>query len=255
MIGCGIYSLLVNLSSVVEKIIIVPIYNDFDNAKALCQDFLSAGLEGTSLLLVDNGSEGETPLSSLSRMHPTKILTLRLASNVGFGGGIQAGIRATNSDWVIWMPGNMKVLPTRLHGFIQLLVPPNKMAIAKAYRKGRRLIPRLKTGLSSLLQSAASLRIIRDSGGTPTAIHRSNKIFDLILDGPPDYCFESFVMFVAKSSRVPIIRVAVPYGDRLMGQSHWQRGLGSEIFLMLKILRGFRGWADMVGARTRRGEV
>ena len=94
--------------------LIVPIYNDLRCVEALCQDFLEIRQGEIDLLIVDNGSDDASALTQLTSINPNRIRVLRLEANLGFGGGIQEGLRAAQTDWVVWMPGNMKVRPSRL---------------------------------------------------------------------------------------------------------------------------------------------
>jgi hypothetical protein len=90
-----------------------------------------------------------------------------------------------------------------------------------------------------------------DTGGTPTAVNRQNRIFNLVLSGPNDYTFESYVLFLANKLGAPVRRVAVPYGERLWGKSHWQSGIRSEVTLMLRILKGLPNWLKIAKAFSK----
>ena len=233
--------------------LVVPVYNDLQTAKAFCHEFVKADLEQTELIIVDNGSENPIAISELSNAEEGLVRVVRLASNAGFGGGIQAGILASRSEWVVWLPGNMKVNPSELGPFIEQLKVRNQNAVVKAIRTRRTILPRIKTLIATLAQSFFSLSRMHDTGGTPTAIHRSNILFEYLTNGPKDYTFESYVVFLARKLGVPLIRVAVPYGHRPQGQSHWQSGLRSEIDLMTKILKSFPNWLKILNSKSEKG--
>lgn len=167
-----------NRLELVSISMVVPIYNDLQTAKAFCHEFVKAGLEQTELIIVDNGSENSIAISELSHDDEGKVRVVRLASNAGFGGGIQAGISASKSEWVVWLPGNMKVDPSELGPFMDQLGVRNQGAVVKAIRTGRAILPRIKTSIATLAQSFFSLSRMQDTGGTPTAIHRSNVLFE-----------------------------------------------------------------------------
>ena len=94
--------------------------------------------------------------------------------------------------------------------------------------------------LAGLIQSAILKSNMFDSGGTPTVCHKE---FILGLEDPPnDYVFESFILYSAKEVGMKIVRPKVTYGHRKFGQSHWQRGIHSEIVLMRKIWNSSRLW-------------
>lgn len=222
--------------------LIVPVLNNRANAEALCQDFLSAKLKETSLVIVDNGSDIKESLRELSGLAPGLISVISLKENAGFGGGIQAGLGAVDSGWVAWLPGNMKVRPSQLNDFHKCVNTQEILTIVKGKRSGRSLVPYMKTFLASIAQSLVSRTWLFDTGGTPTAVHTSNPIIEDLLQGPEDYTFESFTIFVARLRGMKVVRVKVPYGERLYGASYWQSGLVSELRLLSQILTNVPKW-------------
>ena len=225
-----------------EVSLVVPIFNNRANGEAFCRDFLKANLGNTRLTLVDNGSDETESLRYLADMDPERIRVVTLKVNEGFGGGIQAGLKLADSEWLVWLPGNMKVPPSRLGSFLDYVRSQDINALIKAYRSGRSFGPRAKTFLASLAQSVVSGTLLFDTGGTPTALHKDNPLLTVLLNGPKDYSFESFVLFIARLDGVKVIRMNVAYGVRLFGSSHWQSGLGSELRLMTSILMKIPGW-------------
>jgi glycosyltransferase involved in cell wall biosynthesis len=228
----------------VQVSLIVPIYNNRANAEAFCSDFLKAQLEDTNLTLVDNGSIETESLKHLEELAPERITVVSVNPNLGFGGGIQAGLCSAQSEWVAWLPGNMKVLPSGLANYIDFIKTQNTLTFVKAYRSGRPFLDRSKTLLASLAQSLVSRKWLIDTGGTPTAVHKSNPLLLDLLKGPKDYSFESYAVFVAKLRGLTVKRIKVNYGARLFGSSHWQSGLSSELKLMADILIKIPGWRE-----------
>ena len=235
--------------------LVVPIFNNRANAEAFCADFLKARLGDTHLTIVDNGSIEAESLRHLTKLAPDRIKVVSLMVNEGFGGGIQAGIKQTHSEWISWLPGNMKVLPTGLREFIHCVRSQDPHTVVKAYRSGRSLIPLGKTFLASVAQSLVSRTWLLDTGGTPTAVNVNNPILADLLDGPKDYSFESFVLFIAKLRGLKVIRINVVYGERLFGHSHWQSGLKSELRLMGDILSRIPKWRASYKNQRRRVNI
>ena len=225
-----------------EVSLVVPIFNNRANGEAFCRDFLKANLGNTRLTLVDNGSDETESLRYLADMDPERIRVVTLKVNEGFGGGIQAGLKLADAEWLVWLPGNMKVPPSGLGNFLDYVRSQDINTLIKAYRSGRSFGPRAKTFLASLAQSVVSGTLLFDTGGTPTALHKDNPLLTVLLNGPKDYSFESFVLFIARLKGVKVMRLNVAYGVRLFGSSHWQSGLGSELRLMTSILMKIPGW-------------
>jgi glycosyltransferase involved in cell wall biosynthesis len=239
----------------VKVSLIVPIFNNRANAEAFCLEFINAQLLDTSLTLVDNGSIESESLKHLENLAPDKITVVSLKVNAGFGGGIQAGLGSAQSEWVIWLPGNMKVLPSRLGKFIEFVKTQQTQTFVKAIRGGRPLIPRSKTLLASIAQSVVARTWLFDTGGTPTAIHKANYLLKELLDGPKDYSFESYALFIAKLNGLQVRRVNVIYGDRLYGTSHWQFGLMSELRLVAEILLSIPRWRAKLLPQEKRKTI
>jgi len=226
----------------VEVCLVVPIFNNRANGESFCRDFIKTNFVDTRLTLVDNGSDEAESLGHLEKMAPDRIKVVTLKVNEGFGGGIQAGLSLADSDWLVWLPGNMKVPPSGLRDFIDYVRSQDTNTLIKAYRSGRSFGPRAKTFLASVAQSVVSGTRLWDTGGTPTALHKDNPLLNVLLNGPKDYSFESFVLFVARLGGLKVVRINVAYGDRLFGASHWQSGLGSELRLMTNILTKIPRW-------------
>jgi glycosyltransferase involved in cell wall biosynthesis len=222
----------------VKITIVVPIYNETDSLPIFLDLIEEAGSKDITFLLVDNGSTSSEVGLVLSRKNEFWS-AVRTEDNLGFGGGILLGVRESKSDFVGWMPGNLKVDPREVVKiFSQQKLERN--GLYKARRTGRSLSARYKTILAGLIQSAILKSNMFDSGGTPTVCHKE---FILGLENPPnDYVFESFILYSAKEAGMKIVRPKVTYGHRKFGQSHWQRGIHSEIVLMRKIWNSSRLW-------------
>lgn len=217
--------------------IIIPIYNDAKSLEALLRIVTEIPKDQVSFLIVDNGSTDNSVKELLDRNgNWTSVAT---PHNLGFGGGIMFGIRHCNTPFVGWMPGNLKVDPRALPSILSSFQLDSR-TIIKATREGRSGIARAKTGLVGTLQTFLLQTNMLDSGGTPTLCSRD---FVLSLDDPPtDYVFESFVLYKARALGMRVSRPKVAYGIRVFDQSHWQRGLVSELKLLMRVYKESRKW-------------
>ena len=222
-----------------EITIVIPVYNDSNSLEILLEKILNTGQPQLNFLIVDNGSSQPLELETKYKLN-SRVRFVRASENLGFGGGIMLGIAHADTEYVGWMPGNLKVDPADVAEMLsQFELEPQ--LVLKASRSGRRLSPRLKTLLAGTIQSILLRSNMLDSGGTPTIC---SKEFIINLKNPPtDYVFESFVLYKARKSGMKIIRPNVPYGARVYGQSHWQRGLRSELLLLKLIYTASRNWA------------
>jgi glycosyltransferase involved in cell wall biosynthesis len=218
--------------------VVIPIYNDTDCLRELLHQISKIEFPNGQFIIVDNGSSDRSVMEMSN--HETKNVNfIRSDENLGFGGGIKLGIANSNSPWVGWMPGNLKVNPRELL-YLESLILEGDADLIKASRTGRSFAPRTKTLLAGLMQSILVRKLIFDSGGTPTFLRREHLSF--LRNSPSDYIFESYIYFMAKKSKLRILRPGVPYGERPFGQSHWQRGFKSEIKLLSRMFTESRKW-------------
>jgi glycosyltransferase involved in cell wall biosynthesis len=219
--------------------IVIPIFNESKSLEILLRKIEEIDKSDFSFLIVDNGSTEPLIQEVLNRHKKLGWSSVRAEVNQGFGGGVVFGISKCNSEFVGWMPGNLKVDPQEI---IQVLskVDFRKVDVIKARRIGRNTSSKLKTWVIGLIQSAILKCNMFDAGGTPTVCRRS--FLAELKDAPRDYVFESFVLYRARSTNSRILRPNVNYGTRKFGKSHWQRGLISEMRLTMKILKESFKW-------------
>lgn len=218
--------------------IVIPVFNDFESLDLLLERIEDVGDSNFEFLIVDNGSSDENVFKRIKN-GGHNWSGIRTHQNLGFGGGILFGIDSTLSQWVGWMPGNLKIDPRHLKSFISAIdFQPN--TFIKAKRVGRKTSARLKTLISGVIQSILLRKNMLDTGGTPSICQKE---FVSNLSNPPqDYVFESFVYYSAKRNGLYVHRPKIHYGERLFGTSHWQSGIRAEISLMRKIVVESRSW-------------
>lgn len=233
--------------------ICVPVYNDWENASLLIENFVSCNYTEIILMVIDNGSDrpNETVMDRISRLENVSIT--RLNDNLGLGGAIREGSKICKSDWLVWMPGNMKVLPSEMTEFLTRVSLSNSATFVKANRINRPLIDRLKTIIASVVQTVFAGTTMLDTGGTPSAIHRDSALWDEIARAPKDYMFDSYILFAAKRLQLKVERPQVPYHQRLIGSSHWQSGFAAEVSLMSSLVYSIIKWR-LEGLRRGKGK-
>jgi hypothetical protein len=222
--------------------ICVPVYNDWENASLLIDNFVTCNYKEISLIVIDNGSyqPDESVINRISQLDNVSIT--RFNTNLGPGGAIQEASKTCSTDWLAWMPGNMKVLPSEMMDFLTLVSLGNSETFVKAHRINRPFIDRLKTLIASVAQTIVAGTPMSDTGGTPSALHRTSKLWDEITRAPKDYKFDSYMLFAAKRLQLNVERPKVPYHQRLIGNSHWQSGFAAEVSLMISLVYSIIKW-------------
>jgi hypothetical protein len=216
--------------------IIIPIYNDFESLVVLSEWIRESSRFDKEFLIVNNGSTDKRIHALLEEQ---EIPYMSSSINLGFGGAILFAADKVATDWIAWMPGNLKVDPRDLLNFLGNF-HFNRNTFVKAKRVNRGRTANIKTYIAGVIQSVILLRNMLDTGGTPTLCQRS---FLLSLSDPPkDVVFESFMLYAARHRGLKIVRPKFSYGQRVFGQSHWQRGFKSELTLMIKIIDNCMDW-------------
>ena len=218
--------------------VVIPIYNDEKSLTVLLEEIEKSEFHDGLFLIVDNGSTNKLSLKPDGSKIPGVDL-IRTELNLGFGGGIKFGLNKAETEWVGWMPGNLRVHPRELLSFRQI-IRSNNFDFIKANRKGRSFLASLKTLGVGLIQSAITMRMMFDAGGTPTFMRKS--LLHYLEHAPDDYVFESYVLFKARKFKLRIKRPKVIYGNRIFGHSHWQSGIKAEFKLSKNIFRQSKNW-------------
>ncbi len=210
------------------------IYNEYQNVEIIYRQISKSQLVNHKYLIFDNGSTDERTKNFIKSINKSQVIdTLRVEDNLGFGGGVVFAAKKCDSEYIGWVPGNLKIRVNDLEEFISKLeLSPN--LFTKARRVGRKKYANFKTLVAGILQSLLSGYNLIDTGGTPTYCH--SKFIKDIIDAPTDVTFETFALLIAKKKKLKINRPNIPYGERVFGNSHWQIGLISEVKLMLRLL-------------------
>lgn len=218
--------------------IVIPVYNEGSSLFHLIEKVSKIDDNRFEFLFVDNGSTDEAVKELLTKKS-SKHRSVRTENNLGFGGGILYGLDFCTTDYIGWMPGNLKVDPVE---FVNLLKNTDlaKYQMIKARRVNRDRKAALKTLILGVVQSAILSKNMLDSGGTPTICRKD--FIKSLRSAPKDYVFESYVLFQARKREYKIFRPKLSYRKRIYGSSHWQRGFLSEMRLTGAILLGSLRW-------------
>lgn len=220
---------------------VVPTYNDLESLTTLLQLVEEQKSKRITYLIVNNGSTNKNIEHVLSR-NSEYWKSINLDSNLGFGGGILEGLKAAETNWVGWMPGNLKIKPID----VEKLVASTSLesgTFVKCHRLRNSKSAKMKTFIAGLIQSVLTRKNLFDTGGTPTICERN---FVLSLRNlPTDFVIESRMLFEARNHGLIVTRPWIPYGERIFGSSHWQQGIASEFSLMRKIWKSARTWENV----------
>lgn len=220
----------------------IPIYKDLANLIEIIGEIENNPELLVDFYILDHGSKDAELTTYLNSLNIKNVKTFKVDENYGFGGGIKYLLQNIENDFIGWMPGNGKVNPKDLSQ-INNLFSDKKIKAFKANRSKRSTTENYKTFLAGLLISIYFRTNLFDSGGTPTIIKR--EFVSNLLNGPNDFSFEAFSMFTIRKLKIEMVRSSIPYGVRMHGSSHWQRGFKSEIKLFFRIISQKKDWKQL----------
>tara|TARA_X000000368_G_scaffold331006_1_gene268120 strand:- start:753 stop:1460 length:708 start_codon:yes stop_codon:yes gene_type:complete len=223
--------------------IVVPFYNDEKSFDSFVEILNKMDIEENIFILLDNGSNNERIKTIAQKKSHYNWTFIRNEKNLGFGGGIKYASRFVEKDFVAWMPGNLKLNPSDVYEVLSKQNLNEKYLYIKCTRKDRPKIDHLKTKIFGIIASLYFGKKIFDAGGTPNLIHKD--FFSIEKNFPRDFSFDVFVYYYCLLNNFKIKRPAITYKTRLHGESHWQKGILSEIKLTYKILKYKKNWIDI----------
>ena len=227
----------------------IPIYKDLDNLRLIIAEIARNPELKIDFYILDNGSNDIKLNDYLNSIKLSNVFSFKHEVNLGFGGGIKHLLNIIPNDFIGWMPGNGKVNPSNLKIIDELYNHSNYLFSFKANRSDRSWLAKQKTFASGLLISAFFRRNLLDSGGTPTIVPKHFKNY--LLNGPDDFSFEAFSLYIIRRMKLDLFRANIPYGKRRFGNSHWQIGLMSELKLLLTILKQKGKWNKILRDEIR----
>lgn len=210
--------------------IVVPLFNEQKNVRALVERVIASGLveHGLSeLILVENGSSDGTRriVCELAAEHRW-IVPVYLGVNRGYGGGVYSGLCAATSSTVGYMPGDLQITPDDVlnvwRATQELLASGATHYLVKGVRTVRHdgwqtVIPsHVYTALGNAM---LDLRV-RDINGLPKLFDRA--LIERIPERPmPTFTFDAQLLALACRGGYPLREVPVCFHARRQGVSSW----------------------------------
>lgn len=211
--------------------LIIPLWNEGNNVAELIRVIADSGLLQLGmeeLILVNNGSSDNTGVlvDEGASCHPW-IVSVHLAQNHNYGGGVYEGFKRARSGLLCYIPGDLQVMPDDVVKVYQAFCD-NPATKSKLFVKGRRtvrhdplqtqLVSRVYTFLSNII---LDLRI-KDVNGLPKMFHRD--LMDLVpAERMKSFVFDSQILSLARTNDWVIEEVPVTFHSRREGVSSWSR--------------------------------
>ena len=212
--------------------IVVPCYNEADNLPLLLAGFSAAlGSADIELILVDNGSaDGTAALLRAAAADLPFLRTVSCEKNLGYGGGILAGLKLAKGSFAGWAHGDLQYAPADILAAAESLRPfRTEKVFLKGLRRNRAAAEYFFTAGMSLLSALVLGLPLRDINAQPTFFSR--RLFEGWTDPPADFSLDLYAYADALRRGYRPLRRKVALDRRRHGSSSWNRSLSDRFRL------------------------
>ena len=219
--------------------IVIPCYNEAENIRPLLAAFAAAlRAPDLELILVDNGStDGTAELLRAAAAEFPFLRTVTCEKNLGYGGGILAGLKLAKGSCAGWTHGDMQYAPADIVEAAESLRPfTSEKVFLKGLRGNRAVQEQLFTAGMSLFSALALGLPLRDINAQPTLFSR--RLFEGWTAPPEDFSLDLYAYADALRRGYTVIRRKVTLSRRRHGSSSWNRGLADRLRLAGRMASG-----------------
>ncbi len=210
--------------------IVIPCYNEEENIAELidgCNKVISRS--DVEFILVNNGSQDRTYQELLAHTENlgSKIIIINLKKNLGYGGGILAGLQKATGKYIGWTHADLQ---TDLGDILKAKDLLGKNIFIKGRRVGRKFSENFFSYGMSIFESIILGTFMYEINAQPTIFER--KFFESWHNPPQDFSLDLYAYFKAKQNQISIKRIRVLFPSRKFGQSAWNTDLKSKLSLI-----------------------
>lgn len=217
--------------------IAIPCFNEGQNLPTLIRACVELTYgQRVRVTFVNNGSTDNS--KSIFQQHSavwnSALSWIDLEKNLGYGGGIMAGLADSNSDYVGWTHADMQTHPSDILKAIPLIEDSSETLFIKGAREGRPLGDRILSGLMGFTESLLFRKRLFEINAQPTIFHRS--LLDTWGSPPSDFTLDLFSYVRAIEAGFVQKRFGVKFNVRLAGESKWNTSATSRVRAIIKVL-------------------
>lgn len=212
--------------------IIIPCYNEEENIGNLIKRIRPLQKQyDLEYILIENGSTDGSRLYFQKYVEGKyqNIKIVYINKNMGYGYGLQQGLKASDGEYVGWIHADMQMPPEELIKFFdKLLSSASKTPLfLKGIRTNRSMFDCFFTNGQSIFNTILFGTKLYDVGAIPVIFHHS--LITKIEEMPNDFSIELYIYKEASLKGFEIIRYKVKLLKREKGNSSWNNGLKSKI--------------------------
>ena len=215
--------------------LVIPCFNEEKSLEVLLLQLaivIERVKNDVEFILVNNGSTDRT-IEILSKLSSKNITIVSLDKNVGYGGGIKAGLLKCKGDFIGWIHADLQY--SIFEVIAELGKIDSKTEYIKGKRRGRTLFQNFISLNMSIFETLMFKSLVYDINAQPT-LFRRNFLVNLT-EMPNDFSIDLYSYVMAKRFNLHISRFRVNFVKRSYGKSNWNSGLISLIKMSLRTVR------------------
>jgi polyisoprenyl-phosphate glycosyltransferase len=211
--------------------IVIPCYNESKSILTLVG--VAAEISKNypiTFILVNNGSTDKTR-EILESKREMGLKILHLEQNRGYGAGIKAGLKITETEYVGWTHADLQT------SLKDLIIPLEMLTNDRVFIKGNRIYRSATARFFSIGMGCFESLLFRmklfEINAQPTIFHSS------LMEGwdpPDDFALDLYSYVLAKKMNYEEIRFYVRFNDRLHGESKWNYSIKSRFKFILRTI-------------------
>ena len=210
--------------------ILIPCFNEGKSLENLINQIIPLQQEyDLEIILIENGSiDGSKDfLRGIEGIYKN-IRIVFIDKNIGYGYGIQQGLKVARGEYIGWVHADLQVPPFELRKFFDYIagVDSKNLLFVKGKRINRRFFDLIFTSGQSAFNTILFGYKLQDIGAIPTIF--SKTLVDDIDALPNDFSIELFLYLQAMRSNFSVKRIPVFLVERKVGSSSWNSGLRSK---------------------------
>jgi glycosyltransferase involved in cell wall biosynthesis len=211
--------------------IVIPCFNEAGNLENLINEceFVASAAD-YEFVLVNNGSS-DNSIEILKKIQTLNIKTVHLEENAGYGGGILAGLKVLETEFVGWIHADLQ---TNLRKSLLNLDDQN-FQFFKGVRNGRSLSERFLSAGMGILCSILFKTSLFEINAQPTIMERA--FFESWTNPPTDFSLDLYALVFAKKRNLKITRAKFDFSKRTSGHSTWNFGLRSRYKMVSRTIK------------------
>ncbi len=215
--------------------LVIPCYNEGKNIPLLLKKCSVFSHHDAEVILVDNGSSDDTDQVLKDNIpNYSACRSIKLDKNVGYGGGILAGLKVAKGELIGWTHADLQTDPADALKALEFFKDSTDGVFVKGKRYGRPVSDTFFTICMSFFESILLKKNMWDINAQPTIF--SKNFFDEWSNPPKDFSLDLYAYYLAKNKNFDLYRFPVLFSDRAFGTSSWNIGLKSKIIFIKRTI-------------------